>query len=151
MNGTVVSNRCNFKDHRLFINISETTPLVPKEIKNNEYRVGMTPTAVSTLVAEGHSVSVEYNAGSGSGFQNEAYIDAGAQIVENPKEVYRAYMIIKVKEPLPQDHKLRFLPNALLLPHLGYVTVENYSKFYNQMIEALESCVNGKPIRVIEQ
>ena len=54
------------------------------------------------------------------------------------------------KEPLPADHKLRFLPNALLLPHLGYVTVENYSIFYTQMIENLEACVNGKPIRVIE-
>ena len=79
---------------------------VPKEIKNNEYRVGMTPTAVSTLVAEGHTVSVENNAGVGSGFQNEAYIDAGAQIVENPKEIYRADMIIKVKEPLPQEYEL---------------------------------------------
>jgi len=54
------------------------------------------------------------------------------------------------KEPLPADHKLRFLPNALLLPHLGYVTAENYSIFYTQMIENLEACVNGKPIRVIE-
>ena len=53
------------------------------------------------------------------------------------------------KEPLPENHKLRFLPNALLLPHLGYVTAENYSIFYNQMIENLEACVNGKPIRVI--
>ena len=53
------------------------------------------------------------------------------------------------KEPLPQDHKLRFLPNALLLPHLGYVTVENYALFYNQMIESLESCLAGKPIRTI--
>ena len=53
------------------------------------------------------------------------------------------------KEPLPQDHKLRFLPNALLLPHIGYVTVENYSKFYNQMIENLDSCVNNKPINQI--
>ena len=44
------------------------------------------------------------------------------------------------KEPLPQDHKLRFLPNALILPHIGYVTAENYSKFYLQMIENLESC-----------
>ncbi len=50
-------------------------------------------------------------------------------------------------EPLPQDHKLRFLPNALLLPHLGYVTDENYSKFYLQMVENLEACLNGKPIR----
>jgi len=54
------------------------------------------------------------------------------------------------KEPLPSDHKLRFLPNALLLPHLGYVTAENYSIFYTQMLENLESCVSGKPIRVIE-
>jgi phosphoglycerate dehydrogenase-like enzyme len=53
------------------------------------------------------------------------------------------------KEPLPQDHKLRFLPNALLLPHLGYVTVENYALFYNQMVENLESCLAGKPIRKI--
>ena len=53
------------------------------------------------------------------------------------------------KEPLPQDHKLRFLPNALLLPHIGYVTVENYSKFYFQMIENLESCTNNKPLRLI--
>ena len=53
------------------------------------------------------------------------------------------------KEPLPENHKLRFLPNVLLLPHLGYVTAENYSIFYTQMIENLEACVNGKPIRVI--
>ena len=53
------------------------------------------------------------------------------------------------KEPLPQDHKLRFLPNAFLLPHIGYVTIENYSIFYLQMIENLESCLKNKPIRVI--
>ena len=52
-------------------------------------------------------------------------------------------------EPLPQDHKLRFLPNTLLLPHLGYVTEENYSKFYIQMVENLESCLSGKPNRVL--
>ena len=53
------------------------------------------------------------------------------------------------KEPLPQDHKLRFLPNALLLPHIGYVTAENYSKFYSQMIENLEGCIKNKPLRII--
>ncbi len=53
------------------------------------------------------------------------------------------------KEPLAQDHKLRFLPNALLLPHIGYVTAENYSKFYSQMLENLESCLNNKPLRQI--
>jgi len=54
------------------------------------------------------------------------------------------------KEPLPEGNKLRFLPNALLMPHVGYVTAENYSMFYTQMIEGLEACVNEKPIRIIE-
>ena len=53
------------------------------------------------------------------------------------------------KEPLPADHKLRFLPNALLMPHIGYVTAENFTKFYTQMVENLESCLNNKPLRVI--
>ena len=53
------------------------------------------------------------------------------------------------KEPLPQDHKLRFLPNALILPHIGYVTAENYSKFYLQMMENLQACNDNKPIRTI--
>jgi len=53
-------------------------------------------------------------------------------------------------EPLPQDHKLRFFSNTLLLPHLGYVTEENYSLFYNQMIENLNSCLEGKPKRILE-
>ena len=52
-------------------------------------------------------------------------------------------------EPLPADHKLRFFPQALLLPHIGYVTAENYTLFYNQMIENLLSCLNNKPIRLI--
>ena len=53
------------------------------------------------------------------------------------------------KEPLPENNKLRFLPNAILLPHIGYVTAENYNIFYTQMIENLEASVNGKPIRLI--
>ena len=54
------------------------------------------------------------------------------------------------KEPLPSNHKLRFVPNALLLPHIGYVTAENYSIFYTQMFENLENCVSGAPVRVIK-
>ena len=53
------------------------------------------------------------------------------------------------KEPLSQDHKLRFLSNALLLPQIGYVTAENYSKFYLQMIENLNSILEDKPLRII--
>ena len=71
-------------------------------------------------------------------------------IALSTNEIAGAGIDVYEKEPLPENNKLRFLPNALLTPHIGYVTAENYSIFYNQMIEALESCVNGKPIRVIE-
>jgi D-3-phosphoglycerate dehydrogenase len=71
-------------------------------------------------------------------------------IALSTNEIAGAGLDVFEKEPLPENNKLRFLPNALLTPHIGYVTSENYSMFYNQMIESLESCVNGKPIRVIE-
>ena len=54
------------------------------------------------------------------------------------------------KEPLPENNKLRFLPNVLLMPHIGYVTAENYSMFYTQMVEDLEACVKNKPLRIVE-
>ena len=65
-------------------------------------------------------------------------------------EIAGAGLDVYEKEPLPENNKLRFLPNALLMPHVGYVTAENYTKFYTQMIENLEACVNNKPIRLIE-
>ena len=71
-------------------------------------------------------------------------------IALSTNEIAGAGIDVYEKEPLPSDHKLRFLPNALLLPHIGYVTAENYSIFYNQMIENLEACVAGKPIRLIK-
>ncbi len=71
-------------------------------------------------------------------------------IALSTNEIAGAGIDVYEKEPLPETNKLRFLPNALLTPHIGYVTAENYTIYYNQMIECLESCVNGKPIRVIE-
>ena len=71
-------------------------------------------------------------------------------IALSTNEIAGAGLDVFEKEPLPENNKLRFLPNALLTPHIGYVTAENYSIFYSQMIEALEACVSGKPIRVIE-
>ena len=71
-------------------------------------------------------------------------------IALSTNEIAGAGLDVYEKEPLPENNKLRFLPNALLTPHIGYVTAENYNIFYNQMIEALEACVNGKPIREIE-
>jgi len=73
---------------------------VPKEIKNHEYRVGLTPESVAELVHDGQSVIVETQAGSGIGASDEAYKEAGAEIVSTAAEIFeRAEMIIKVKEP----------------------------------------------------
>src|SRR5690606_39989006 len=77
---------------------------VPKEIKNHEYRIGLTPTAVREYVANGHQVMVEHNGGLAIGFTNEDYELAGATIVADPKEIFaKADMIIKVKEPQPHE------------------------------------------------
>ena len=72
-------------------------------------------------------------------------------IALSTNEIAGAGLDVYEKEPLPENNKLRFLPNALLTPHIGYVTAENYSIFYTQMIEALEACVNGKPIRELKR
>ena len=71
-------------------------------------------------------------------------------IALSTNEIAGAGLDVYEKEPLPENNKLRFLPNALLTPHIGYVTAENYNIFYNQMIESLEACTNGKPIRIID-
>ena len=76
----------------------------PKEIKNHEYRVGLTPGAVREYVAHGHSVLVETNAGAGIGADDAAYIAAGARIAATAKEVFdNSDMIVKVKEPQPSE------------------------------------------------
>lgn len=80
---------------------------VPKEIKNHEYRIGLSPAAVREYVAHGHSVMVENNGGAAIGFTNEDYIQAGATIVETPEEIFaKAEMIVKVKEPQPNECKM---------------------------------------------
>jgi len=80
---------------------------VLKEIKTEENRVCMTPAGVEIMRQNGHTVLVEKNAGMGSGFNNKAYADAGAEIVETPKEIFkRSKMVMHVKEPLPAEYKL---------------------------------------------
>ncbi|MCC2624874.1 MAG: ald [Burkholderiales bacterium] len=80
---------------------------VPKEIKNHEYRVGMTPGGVLELVRHGHRVIVETNAGAGIGFYDEAYIRAGAEIVQKAQDIFSAAeMIVKVKEPQKEECKM---------------------------------------------
>ncbi len=80
---------------------------VPKEIKNHEYRIGLTPAAVREYVENGHDVIVENNGGAAIGFTNEQYTEAGASIVDTPEEIFeRADMIVKVKEPQPNECKM---------------------------------------------
>ena len=80
---------------------------VPKEIKNNENRVGMTPSGVGELTRRGHTVYVQHTAGEGSGFPDADYVKAGAEILPSIEDVYReAEMIVKVKEPIEPEYKL---------------------------------------------
>jgi alanine dehydrogenase len=79
---------------------------VPKEIKDNEYRVAMTPEGVEVLTKGGHKILVEKDAGVGSSFTDAEFEDAGAVIIETAKELFAtAELIVKVKEPLPEEHK----------------------------------------------
>src|SRR3954470_20718857 len=80
---------------------------VPKEIKEQEQRVAFLPSAATQLTKHGHSVLVETNAGTGSGYPDEDYVKAGAEIVDLAKDVFaRADMIVKVKEPLKSEFPL---------------------------------------------
>lgn len=79
---------------------------IPKEIKNHEYRVGATPAMVKALVEAGHHVSIEKSAGFAIGFTDEMYQNSGATVVKTAREIYEAEMVIKVKEPQPDEYEL---------------------------------------------
>jgi len=90
---------------------------IPKEIKNNENRVSMTPSGIYALVKNGHVVKVEDNAGLGSGIDNCEYIKAGAKVVQTGQEAYDADMVIKVKEPLGSEYEY-FKEGQILFTYL---------------------------------
>jgi len=91
---------------------------VPKEIKNHEYRVGLTPQSVAELVHHGHEVLVERDAGIGSGLTDQEYVAAGAKIADGPATVFaNSEMIVKVKEPLPAE-RARLRPGQILFTYL---------------------------------
>jgi alanine dehydrogenase len=90
---------------------------IPKEIKAQENRVSALPSGVASFTDAGHTVLVEKNAGLGSGFSDDEYIKAGAEIVETPEAVYAADMIYKVKEPLPSEYAL-LRPGQILFAYL---------------------------------
>ena len=91
---------------------------LPKEIKDNEYRVGLTPAGVQALSDAGHTLYVEKSAGEGSGFEDTAYVNAGAKILDTADDVWdEGDMIVKVKEPIAPEY-LRMRENQLLFTYL---------------------------------
>ncbi len=91
---------------------------LPKEIKDNEYRVGLTPAGVQALTGAGHTVFVQKTAGEGSGFKDEQYVKAGGQLLDTADEVWQAGdMIVKVKEPVAPEYP-RMRENQLLFTYL---------------------------------
>ncbi len=91
---------------------------VPKEIKNHEYRIGLTPAGARELISHGHKVMVQFDGGKSIGLTNEMYQKAGAEIVDTPEEIFqRADMIIKVKEPQPGECRM-LRPGQVLYTYL---------------------------------
>lgn len=117
---------------------------IPKEIKIDEHRVSVPPNGVRELVRHGHSVFVETNAGLGSGFRDDEYVSAGATIVHTAAEVWnRANMVVKVKEPQPQEYG--FLREDLIL--FTYLHLAAAEELTHKM---LESGVTGLAYETVE-
>jgi alanine dehydrogenase len=118
---------------------------LPKEIKNNENRVALTPSGVFTLVKNGHSVYIETNAGANSGFDNTAYVNAGAKILQTPEEVYAiADMIMKVKEPIPQEYGL-IRPKQLVFTYFHFASNEELTR---AMIKSGAVCLAYETVEI---
>lgn len=111
---------------------------VPKEIKNNENRVALTPAGTQELVKRGHTVQVQKTAGNGSGFLDEDYQKAGATLIDNAAEIFRnAEMIMKVKEPIEQEYKL-IKKDQLVFTYFHFASYEPLTK---AMIESGATCL----------
>jgi len=101
---------------------------IPKEIKNNEFRVAITPAGVKSLVEKGHQVFIEKNAGIGSAITDNDYIQAGAQIINDVKNIFvKSEMIVKVKEPLEVEYEY-FKPGQILFTYLHLAANEKLTK-----------------------
>lgn len=110
---------------------------VPREIKDHEYRVGLTPEGVKLLCSEGHKVWIETNAGLRIGFPDSAYRDAGSCIGSSPAEIYDCELVVKVKELQPAEYKLLHAPQTLFCYH-HFAPDRN---LLEHMLEAKVSCV----------
>lgn len=121
---------------------------VPKEIKNNENRVAMTPAGVAELKHNGHTVYVQHTAGEGSGFSDDEYIAAGAQILPTIEAVYDiAEMIVKVKEPIEPEYKLIKKDQVVFT----YFHFASDRKLTEAMIASRGVCIAYETVRLADQ
>ncbi|MCH7412557.1 alanine dehydrogenase [Belliella sp. R4-6] len=121
---------------------------VPKEIKNNENRVALTPAGAKELVKRGHSVFVQHTAGEGSGFTDDQYTEAGAAILPTIEEVYAiAEMIMKVKEPIEPEYKL-IKEDQLLFTYFHFASYEPLTK---AMIENKSVCLAYETVEKVDR
>lgn len=116
---------------------------VPREIKDNEYRVAMPPGGVRQLVEAGHTVRVQTSAGEGSGFADQQYEDAGATIAKTPADAWDAELVIKVKEPQPSEYAY-LRPDLVLFTYLHLAADEGLTR------EMIESGVTGIAYETVE-
>ena len=104
---------------------------IPKEIKNNENRVSLSPSGVHALVEQGHTVFVETNAGLGSYFEDVDYKEAGAKIVSEQAKIWDVDMVVKVKEPLESEYQ--FFKEGLIL--FTYLHLANEEKLTQALVD----------------
>jgi alanine dehydrogenase len=120
---------------------------VPKEIKNNENRVALTPAGTQELVKRGHTVYVQQTAGNGSGFSDEDYSKAGATMIQDAAEVYSlAEMIIKVKEPIEPEYKL-IKKDQLVFTYFHFASYEPLTR---AMIETGAVCLAYETVERVD-
>jgi len=121
---------------------------VPKEIKNNENRIALTPAGAAELVNHGHEVYIQASGGEGSGFTNEDYIEAGAKMLPTIEEVYQiAEMIIKVKEPIEPEYKL-IKKGQILYTYFHFASSEELT---NAMIENGSVCLAYETVELSDR
>ncbi|MHB9132167.1 MAG: alanine dehydrogenase [Armatimonadota bacterium] len=116
---------------------------IPKEIKDSENRVAITPAGVATLVHAGHRVAVETQAGVGSGFADEDFVREGAEIVSTAGEAWGAEMVLKVKEPLPPEYP--YLRDGLIL--FTYLHLASAPELTNELLERRVTAIGYETVQ----
>ena len=126
---------------------------IPKEIKTKEYRVAIIPSGVRVLVEAGHKVYIEKDAGEKSGFSNDDYMESGATILQTPKEIFNTCeMILKVKEPQPQEYDL-LKPGQILFTYLHLAPVKELTQILKEkkvIAIAYETVQEGERVPLLE-